>query len=81
MLNDALAGTSGIGFRDTNAWLQLITGNILPPSFYTGDALGSFNSWARWITGFLFAFTTVLSVFPMIDDVLRQIHPRELKAS
>ena len=68
MLNDILAGTTGLGFRDTNAWLAALTGNLLPQSFYAGDALGSFNSWARWITGFLFAFTTVFALFPIIGD-------------
>ncbi len=52
MLNDVLAGTTGTGFRDTNSWLQALTLNALPQSFYVGDQLGSFNSWARWITGF-----------------------------
>ena len=45
-----LAGI-GQGFRDTNQWLAILTNNAFPPSFYTGDALGSFNSWMRLITG------------------------------
>jgi hypothetical protein len=76
MLNDALAGTSGIGFRDTNAWLQYLTSNLLPASFYQGDAFGSFNSWARWVSGFLFAFSTVLAVFPSIDRAMRETMPQ-----
>ena len=71
MLNDVLAGTTGMGFRDTNLWLAALTGNALPPSFYTGDQLGSFNSWARWITGFLFSITTVFALFPVIDESMR----------
>lgn len=67
MANDIVAGTSGVGFRDTNVWLQILTGNILPASFYVGDALGSFNSWARWITGLSFGITTVLAFFPYIE--------------
>lgn len=67
MLNDALAGTSGLGFRDSNAWLAFLTGNLLPRSFYAGDALGSFNSWMRWITGITFGITTVLFLFPYIE--------------
>jgi uncharacterized membrane protein len=67
MLNDIVAGTTGLGFRDTNAWLQALTGGVFPQSFYAGDALGSFNSWARWITGLLFSFTTVFALFPIID--------------
>ena len=45
MLNDILAGTTGTGFRDTNAWLQVLTGNTLPAAFYAGDQLGTFNAW------------------------------------
>jgi uncharacterized membrane protein len=71
MLNDVVAGTSGFGFRDTNAWLAALTGNALGQSFYYGDAFGSFNSWARWITGFLFSITTVFALFPVIDESMR----------
>ena len=42
------------GFRWHNAWLATLTADTFPESFYVGDALGSFNSWARLITGFLF---------------------------
>lgn len=70
MANDILAGTSGVGFRDTNTWLQFFTGNLLPQTFYAGDALGSFNSWARWVTGLLFGVTTVLSFFPFIRSAM-----------
>ena len=67
MINDVVAGTSGLGFRDTNAWLQALTGNAFPASFYAGDQLGSFNSWARWITGTVFSVTTVFALFPIIN--------------
>jgi uncharacterized membrane protein len=73
LLNDALAGTSGTGFRDTNAWLGFLTGNALPSSFYVGDALGSFNSDLRWITGILFGITTVWFIFPMIENAMREV--------
>ena len=73
MLNDALAGTSGAGFRDTNAWLVFLTGNALPSSFYVGDALGSFNSDLRWITGILFGITTAWFIFPMIENAMREV--------
>ena len=73
MLNDALAGTSGAGFRDTNAWLVFLTGNAWPSSFYVGDALGSFNSDLRWITGILFGITTVWFIFPMIENAMREV--------
>ncbi|MCC7161188.1 MAG: DUF2085 domain-containing protein [Anaerolineae bacterium] len=64
--NDILAGSSGQGFRDTNEWLRVATGNIFSDEFYYGNMLGSFNSWARWITGLLFGITTVFAIFPII---------------
>lgn len=76
MINDAVAGTSGIGFRDTNAWLAFLTGNVLPQWFYAGDALGSFNSFARWITGSLFGLTTVWFAFPFVESAMRDLESR-----
>ena len=73
MINDVLAGTRGAGFRDTNAWLAFLTGNLLPPWFYVGDALGSFNSDVRWITGILFGLMTVWFIFPFIEDAMRDL--------
>ncbi|MHB8778167.1 MAG: hypothetical protein ACYC6R_10445 [Anaerolineales bacterium] len=49
MLSD-LAGI-GQGFRDTNQWLAILTNNFFHATFYAGDALGSFNSIVRLITG------------------------------
>ena len=43
----------GLGFRDTNSWLAALTGYHFPSSYYAGDAIGSFNSLARLITGLL----------------------------
>lgn len=71
MLNDIVAGTSGTGFRDTNEWLRVIISG-LPDSFYSGNALGSFNSWARWLTGFVFSFTTVFALFPILDTSMQE---------
>ncbi len=73
MINDAVAGTSGQGFRDTNAWLAAITGHIFPPQFYVGDAFGSFNSDMRWITGFLFGLTTAWLIFPIVEAAMRDV--------
>jgi len=56
MISD-LAGI-GQGFRYTNDWLAALTGNVFPQTFYAGDALGSFNSWMRLITGVLFGLGT-----------------------
>jgi uncharacterized membrane protein len=54
-ISDVLIGNQfGTGFRDANVWLAQLTNNALPAAFITGDALGSFNSLARWISGALF---------------------------
>lgn len=71
-LNDALVGLSGTGFRDTNAWLASLTGNLLPATFYAGDAVGSFNNLARLVTGALFGSLTVWFLYPFIDWAMRE---------
>jgi len=60
-----LAGI-GNGFRDTNAWLAALTNNTLPATFYTGDALGSFNSLMRLVTGLLAGLAIVWLAFPYL---------------
>ncbi|MBI3170728.1 MAG: DUF2085 domain-containing protein [Chloroflexi bacterium] len=62
-----LAGI-GLGFRDTNAWLALLTNHALPATFYAGDALGSFNSIMRFITGLLAGLGIVWLAFPSIHQ-------------
>ncbi len=61
----------GQGFRDGNAWLVALTGNSLPASFYVGDALGSFNSWMRLLSGVFFAVGLVWFGFPYVEEVFR----------
>ena len=63
----------GEGFRDTNTWLQILTNNAFSPSFYQGDALGSFNSWMRLITGLLFGIALVGFVYPYLNDLFTDI--------
>lgn len=58
----------GQGFRDSNQWLAVWTGNAFPAAFYAGDMLGSFNSWMRWITGLLAGFGLVWFGFPYIAE-------------
>lgn len=60
-----LAGI-GIGFRDTNMWLAALTNDQFSAAFYVGDALGSFNSLARFISGVLAGLGIVWFVFPYI---------------
>ena len=56
----------GLGFRDSNQWLAMLTNNSLPAGFYAGDALGSFNSFMRFITGLLAGLGIVWLAFPYI---------------
>lgn len=72
-INDAVAGLSGTGFRDTNSWLQFLTGNMLPSSFYAGDAFGSFNALARLVTGALFGLLTVWLAYPFVEAAMRDL--------
>jgi len=66
MISD-LAGI-GQGFRDTNQWLAILMNNSLPSTFLIGDALGSFNSWARIITGLLAGLGIAWLVFPYLEE-------------
>jgi uncharacterized membrane protein len=78
MVSD-LAGI-GNGFRDTNLWLISLTNNLFAASFYAGDALGSFNSWMRWITGLLAGLGLVWLTFPSIDSAFEAVRlARKLK--
>lgn len=63
----------GQGFRDTNMWLVNLTNNVFPAWFYAGDALGSFNSWVRWITGLLAGLGLVWFTFPSIDSIFEVV--------
>lgn len=61
------------GFRYDNGWLAALTNYSLPDSFYRGDALGSFNSLVRFITGVLFAVATVGMVLPFLDQEMKRM--------
>jgi len=56
------------GFRDSNTWLAAITQNAFAPSFYSGDAWGSFNSIMRLITGVLVGIGIVWFAFPYLEE-------------
>jgi len=58
----------GQGFRDSNVWLTALTGNLLPATFYAGDAIGSFNSLIRIVTGLLFGLGAVWFAFPYLQQ-------------
>ena len=75
----------GQGFRDTNVWLQILINNTLSMAFYQGDALGSFNSWMRLITGILFGIALVGFAYPYINaafaDIVRRSEGTLMKGS
>ena len=63
----------GLGFRDSNAWLAALTNGSFPPWFYAGDALGSFNSWMRLITGVVAGIGLVWFTFPYVERSFGEI--------
>ena len=79
-LTHAVSDLAGIGqgFRDTNAWLAALTNYALPTAFYAGDALGSFNSLMRLVTG-LAGLGIVWLAFPFIFQT--QIYNQQLDES
>jgi uncharacterized membrane protein len=56
-----------VGFRYTNTWLVTLTQHRLRDAFYVGNALGSFNSYARLISGLLSGFALVLAAYPILE--------------
>lgn len=71
-INDALAGVlSAGGFRDTNQWLAWLTAGTWP-SFYAGDHFGTFNWWARLITGALAAWGIAFTVLPILAQAFEK---------
>ncbi len=70
----------GLGFRDTNLWLATLTNNAFAPAFYAGDALGSFNSWMRFLTGVFFGLGMVWFLFPYLEEMfVNSVRGFELK--
>jgi uncharacterized membrane protein len=68
LISDVLVNQQfGMGFRDTNIWLAQLTNNALRLTFYAGDALGSFNSFARWISGVLFGVGLAWFLLPYAE--------------
>jgi uncharacterized membrane protein len=82
LISDVLVNQQfGMGFRDTNLWLAQLTNGALSSSFTVGDALGSFNSLARWISGALFGVGLAWYLLPYVEGVfayrryeLEQLH-------
>ncbi len=61
------------GFRDSNVWLARLTGEVFAPTFYAGDAIGSFNWWMRLFTGLLAGFATVWLVYPHLSGAFAKM--------
>ncbi len=63
-----LSDLAGIeqGFRENNQWLAVLTNHSFPAWFYAGNALGSFNSWMRLITGPLASLGLAWLIFPSL---------------
>jgi uncharacterized membrane protein len=74
MISDVSQGV-GHGFRDNNAWLAVITANSFSQSFYAGDALGSFNSLMRLLSGLSFGIGVGWLLYPYIDMGFAQEDP------
>lgn len=83
MISDFTGGIGG-GFRYTNTWLATLTNNILPVTFYVGDALGSFNAWMRLLSGVFFGLGVVWFAYPRLQDAFadtaRQIQTKLTRA-
>ena len=62
-----LAGI-GLGFRDSNTWLAVLTQHAFPATFYAGDAWGSFNSMMRLLTGISFGIGTAWFGYPYMNE-------------
>lgn len=67
----------GQGFRYTNQWLAVLTNNAYTATFYTGDALGSFNSIMRFITGLIAGLAITWLVFPYMYQ--SQVYNQQLE--
>jgi uncharacterized membrane protein len=67
-----LGGLTG-GFRYDNRWLANLTNNVFPTSFYVGDTLGSFNSWARLVSGVLLGIAVIGLALPYLEREFRSV--------
>ena len=61
----------GNGFRYENAWLAELTNYAFDPTFYVGTVIGSFNWWARLVSGLLFGLGVVWFCYPYVEDSFR----------
>ncbi|MCL4297496.1 MAG: DUF2085 domain-containing protein [Anaerolineae bacterium] len=64
LINDVLRAD----FRQTNEWAAILTGHLLPASFYAGDHFASLNSVLRLATGIIFGWGVVGFLWPLMDS-------------
>jgi uncharacterized membrane protein len=79
-VSHVMSEVTGLGFRSTNAWLQVLTQNAFPLDFYTGDAFGSFNWLARTVSGALFGIAVVWMLYPTFRLAFRRKPSRPAQA-
>ena len=80
LFSDLFSGISG-GFRSDNAWLATLTDHVLPATFYAGDALGSFNSLMRLLSGLLFGLGMVWFLYPRFQAAASRFRERASASS
>lgn len=80
LISDLMGGIGG-GLRDDNAWLADLTDQVFPAAFYAGDALGSFNSLMRLVTGVLFGLGIIWFLYPRFQGATSRFVERELVSS
>jgi uncharacterized membrane protein len=66
-LSHMVSEISGLGFRETNAWLVALSGGVFPDTFYAGTTFGTFNWLMRTLTGALFAVACVWFAYPYLQ--------------
>ena len=75
-----ISESSGQGFRVSNDWAALLTGNSLPLDFYQGTTLGSLNWLFRTLTGFIFGLGLVWFLYTYLSNrfarIQAQLEPR-----
>jgi len=61
-----LSEITRLGFRESNAWAEWLTGSLFSSSFYIGTTVGSLNWLLRTMTGTLFGLASIWFVFPYL---------------
>ncbi len=65
LVSDMIAGIGGV-FRYNNMWLAILTNWRWPTAFYAGDAIGSFNFFARMLSGVMFSLGVTWFIGPRL---------------